>query len=105
MPSFYFDCLTYRRVGQAAFRRASPPDIFSGFSGGPALEASLSHPTSSQVRPSNYEVRLSRFSPISFSRALWGSANFCKPSDISVSSSCVKLTSRSISAMASAGGN
>ena len=37
-----------------ALRRAGPPDIFSGLSGGPALEASLSHPTSSAVRQSNY---------------------------------------------------
>ena len=51
----YFDCLTCCRVGQAAFRRAGPPNIFSGLSGGPALEASLSHPTSSQVRQSNYD--------------------------------------------------
>ncbi|MCX7422842.1 MAG: DUF1801 domain-containing protein [Planctomycetia bacterium] len=34
-----------RRVGQAALRRAGPPSSAVNIDGGPALEASLSHPT------------------------------------------------------------
>jgi predicted helicase len=35
----------YRRVGPAAHRRAGPPSLDANCDGGPALEASLSHPT------------------------------------------------------------
>ncbi len=53
----------------------------------------------------DHDFKLCRFSAISFNSPLCGSANFCKPSDISVSSSFVKSTSRSISATTSADGN